>query len=175
MQAPTTLTRGNRFNRLTAGAIGLALLAAATIGVTAIGNDIDLPLLGSNSSIESLSAVDPQAEMLLIEQNSYDYAAVEPVDALFLEENSWDYRSAANDASVDSILFVEQNSFDYVIPVTAQDVRFIENNSWDWTERAQPAGEASTPAAAPDHRFIEENIWDSDHLVYPNDNGSTDY
>ena len=197
MQAPTTLTRGNRFNRLTAGAIGLALLAAATIGAVVIENDIELPLLGSNSSIESPSAVNPQAEMLLIEQNSYDYAAVEPIDTLFLEENTWDYPSAASDASVDSILFIEQNSFDYqpvatyatvesirfveensfdyVSPAAVEYIHFIEDNSWDWAERAQLAGEESAPAAAPDHRFIEENTWDSDHLVHPEDDGSTDY
>ena len=156
MQAPTTLTRGKGINPLTAGAIALALLAAATIGLATLGNEIDLPLIGSDSKVESFTAADPQAEMLLIEQNSFDYAAVEPIDALFLEENSWDYRPVADFASVESILF-------------------IEDNSWDWAERAHLAGEESAPTAAPDHRFMEENSWDTDHLVYPEDSGSSDY
>ena len=197
MQAPTTLTRGKGINPLTAGAIALALLATATIGLATLGNEIGLPLIGSDSKVESFTAADPQAEMLLIEQNSFDYATGESIDALFLEENSWDYQPVADFASVESILFIEENvydyqqpisgvsvegfvfnednSFDYVIPAAVDYARFIEDNSWDWAERAHLAGEESAPAAAPDHRFMEENSWDTDHLVYPEESGSSDY
>ncbi len=75
MQAPTTLTRGNGFNRLTAGAIGLALLAASTIGAIALNDQVELPLIGSNSQAQPTVAADPLAQIQLIEQNSFDYAA----------------------------------------------------------------------------------------------------
>ena len=175
MQAPTTMTRGKGINPLTAGAIALALLAVATIGLATLGNDIELPLIGGESKVESVTTADPLAEMLLIEQNSFDYAAIEPIDPFVLEENSWDYQPATDDATVAGILFFEQNSFDYVTPMTVQDVRFAEENSWDWDRRAQIAGGESDPAAAPDYRFMEENSWDTDHLVYPEESGSSDY
>lgn len=174
MQAPTTLTRDSGFNRLMAGVIGLALLAASTIGAIALNDQVKLPLISSNSQVQP-TIVDSLAQIQLIEQNSFDYAAAEPVDALFLEENSWDHQPVANYASVASIRLSEQNSFDYVTPATVQEIRLLEANSWDWDARARLAGEGSTPAAAPDYRFMEENSWDTDHLVLPADNGSRDF
>lgn len=174
MQAPTTLTRDNGFNRLTAGAIGLALLAASTIGAIALNDQVDLPLIGNDSQARP-TAVDALAQIQLIEQNSFDYVAVEPADALFLEENSWDYQPVANYATVENIRLSEQNSFDYVTPTTTGAIQFNEHNSWDWTEPARPAGGVTIPAAAPDYQFLEENRWDTDHLTLPEDNGSRDY
>lgn len=175
MQAPTTLTQGNRFNRLTAGAIGLALLAASTFGAITLNDQVDLPLVGSDSQVQP-TAVDSMAQIQLIEQNSFDYAASEPIDALFLEENSWDYQPVANYASAESIRLIEQNSFDYVAAPTTQEIRFAEANSWDWNVQARPAGDASAETAPPAFRFLEENIWEQQSPMIPTEgNGSRDF
>ncbi len=176
MQAPTTLTRGNGFNRLTAGAIGLALLAASTIGAIALNDQVELPLISSDGQAQPVVRTDPMAQIQLIEQNGFDYAAAEPVDALFLEENSWDHQPVANYATIGRIRLIEQNSFDYATPVTTSQIRFVEENGWDWTERAGLAGGESAPAAAPDFRFLEENVWETQsQMIPPADNGATDY
>ncbi|CAN5641251.1 hypothetical protein BH23CHL2_BH23CHL2_21890 [soil metagenome] len=176
MQAPTTMTRGNGFNRLTAGAIGLALLAASTIGAISLNDRVDLPLIGGNSQTQTRVAQNPVTEMLLVEQNSFDYAAVAPADPLFLEENSWDYQPAANYASAASIRLIENNSFDYATPVTTQQIAFLEANSWDYPAQAEPAGDATAAESTQDFRFLEENLWENQgQMIPPANTGNTDY
>jgi hypothetical protein len=158
MQAPATLTGGNRFNRMTAGAIGLAVLAASAIGAVALNERVELPLIEGSSEISAPADTTTKAEIE------------------FFEQNSWDYQPSANYASVESIRLIEDNSFDYVTPVTVEQMRFLEENIWSPESFAQPAGVA--PAAVPwlDTRFLEENIWATEgQMLPPVDTGATDY
>ena len=142
MQAPTTLTRDNRFNRMTAGAIGLAVLAASVLGAVALNERVELPLLGDSSEISAPANTTTKAKIEFFEQNRFDYAAVEPTDPLFLEENSWDYQPAANYASVASIRLIEENSFDYATSTTSQQIQFQEENGWDYQAPLLPPADS---------------------------------
>jgi hypothetical protein len=159
MQAPATLTGGNRFNRMTAGAIGLAVLAASALGAVALNERVELPLIGGSSEISAPA-------------NTTTTAEIE-----FFEQNSWERQPSANYASVESIRLIEDNTFDYPsAPVTTEQMRFLEENIWNVEGYAQPAGEASATGSAQDFHFLEENIWDRDQqLIPPADTGATDY
>jgi len=177
MQAPTTMTRGNGFNRLTAGAIGLALLAASVLGAVALNERVELPLIGGSSEISAPANTTTKAKIEFFEQNSFDYAVSAPIDPFFLEANSFDYQPVANSATADSIRFNEDNVFEYAAtPMTSEQVRFHEENVWEPQGHARTAGDADAAGAAQDYRFLEENVWEQQsQMLPPTDTGARDY
>lgn len=158
MQAPTTLTGDGRFNRMTAGTIGLAALAASILGAVALNERVDLPLNGG-SSVESAPATTTTRTQIA-----------------FFEQSTWDYQPSANSATVDRIRLIEDNSFDYATPVTTEQIRFFEDNVWELQGYAQPAGAAPSVDSTQDFKFLEENVWElQGRMVPPYVDGATDY
>ncbi len=148
MHAPSTLTRGNGFNRLVAGVIGLAALAAGIVGTATLSDSIDLPFSGSEST-----TIERPVESSGLAQ-----------DYRFLEANVDlpAYGSLEAVHSVESIRFLEQNT---ILPEfranakSAAEIRFLETNSWDYPARAEPAGDTAQPpvVSSDEMRFIEDN------------------
>jgi len=175
MQAPTTWTRGHGFTRLTAGAIGLALLAAATLGAAALTEQVDLPLIGGSSDASRVAApanTTTKAKIEFFEQNTFDYAVFGPADPALSRsvESAQPYIRPADRPAFDS--------FDYVTPVTDEQIRFLEENIWDYEALAQAAGQSTpaTPALSyAQVRFLEDNIWETQRLIPPAETGETIY
>jgi hypothetical protein len=137
MQAPTTLIRGRGLNRMTAGAIGLTLLVATAIGAVTLSDHVTLPSLGRSEQAQKSSVADLKAEMLFLEQNSFDYAVDAPPDAYlsrsveesrFIEENIWQLETPAQPADREAPV---APALDYA------DMRFLEQNIWE-TQRLSP-------------------------------------
>jgi hypothetical protein len=158
MQAPTTLAGDGRFNRLTAGAIGLALVAASVLGAATLNERVELPLIGGSSADGAPADTMTTAEIE------------------FVEQNTWDYQPSANYATVERIRLIEDNSFDYASPVTVEEIRFLEDNVWERQGYAQPAGAASVAVSIQDLKFLEENVWEvQGQMIPPYIDGATDY
>jgi hypothetical protein len=154
MQAPTTWTRGHGFTRLTAGAIGLGLLAAATLGAAALTEQVDLPLIGGSSDASGVAAPagTTKAQIEFFEQNTFEYAVSGPADP-------------ALSRSAEELL-------------TQEDIRFLEDNIWDREALAKAAGQNALAAPALSYaqmRFLEDNIWETQQLIPPADTGEANY
>ena len=142
MQAPTTWTRGHGFTRLAAGAIGLTLLAAATLGAAALTDQVDLPLIGGSSDASRVAApanTMTKAEIAFLEQNSFDYVAqVRPlsVDEIrFLEANIWEREALAQAAG---------RNAPATPALSYAQMRFLEDNIWERQQLIPPLDTGET-------------------------------